>query len=394
MKRCQVLVNRMGVMSGSIYLLQGDNKRLLELTETSYAAEDLLQELIANYPKLLAGDQMDSDAPRRWLLVRREMPVPGEEGGSDRWSLDHLFLDQEGIPTLIEVKRSSDTRLRREVVGQMLDYAANAVVYWPLERIQLEFEQGCKAQGFETEEVLLEFLGTGDADAFWQDVKTNLQAGRVRMVFVADVIPLELRRVVEFLNTQMNPAEVLALEVKQYVGEGVQTLVPRVVGQTAAAQQRRSVRQRQGKQWDEVSFFQALRDQNLDEEAKVARRLLTWARERGLRIDGGRGEKLGSLFPLYDDEQGHHFTFAIWTDGRVELQFQHMQKRAPFGDEAKRKALLDLINELPGLSIPEDKIRGRPNIPLSVLEEEVVLEQFLKIFDGYLADIKDKEAKG
>jgi hypothetical protein len=32
------------------------------------------------------------------------------------------------VPTLLEVKRSSDTRIRREVVGQMLDYAANGVV--------------------------------------------------------------------------------------------------------------------------------------------------------------------------------------------------------------------------------------------------------------------------
>jgi hypothetical protein len=44
------------------------------------------------------------------------------------------------VPTLVEVKRSSDTRIRREVVGQMLDYAANAVVYWPLERLRATFE--------------------------------------------------------------------------------------------------------------------------------------------------------------------------------------------------------------------------------------------------------------
>ena len=41
----------------------------------------------------------------------------------DRWSLDHLFVSRTGIPVLIEVKRASDTRLRREVVGQLLDYA-------------------------------------------------------------------------------------------------------------------------------------------------------------------------------------------------------------------------------------------------------------------------------
>src|ERR1035437_9301651 len=97
------------------------------MTEAPFAKEDFLQELVEKYPDLLAGDQMDSTESRRWLLVARELGVPDDEGAADRWSLDHLFLDQDGIPTLVEVKRSSDTRIRREVVGQMLDYAANAV---------------------------------------------------------------------------------------------------------------------------------------------------------------------------------------------------------------------------------------------------------------------------
>ncbi len=46
---------------------------------------------------------------------------------------------------------------------------------------------------------------------------------------------------VEFLNAQMDPAEVLALEIKQYIGQGLKTLVPRVVGQTAEAQRRKLV---------------------------------------------------------------------------------------------------------------------------------------------------------
>src|SRR5262249_39244062 len=109
---------------------------LVEMREQPYDSEDVLQELIARHPNLLAGDQMDNAAPRRWLLVTREMGVPDEQDGGDRWSLDHLFLDQDAVPTLVEVKRSSDTRVRREVVGQMLDYAANAVVYWPVEAIR------------------------------------------------------------------------------------------------------------------------------------------------------------------------------------------------------------------------------------------------------------------
>ena len=79
-------------------------------------------------------------------------------------------------------------------------------------------------------------------DAFWQSVEANLQRGRIRMLFVADRIPTELRRIVEFMNEQMKPAEVLAVEVKQYTstdGDDLRTLVPTVIGQTAEAQQRK-----------------------------------------------------------------------------------------------------------------------------------------------------------
>jgi hypothetical protein len=68
-------------------------------------------------------------------------------------------------------------------------------------------------------------------DEFWKLVKTNLQAQRIRMLFVADVIPIELRRIVEFLNFQMDPAEVLAVELRQFAGEGIQTLVPGIIAE-------------------------------------------------------------------------------------------------------------------------------------------------------------------
>ena len=114
-----------------------------------------------------------------------------------------------------------------------------------MEEIRAKFEASCEAQGQDADKLILDLMSpeqaeTQDVVAFWRTVKTNLQAGKVRLIFVADIIPPELRRIVEFLNEQMDPAEVLAVEVRQYVGQGVKTLVPRVVGQTAEAQQRKS----------------------------------------------------------------------------------------------------------------------------------------------------------
>jgi hypothetical protein len=229
-------------MGGTIYLVQND-KRLLEMTEAPYSSEDLLQRLLADYPDLLAGDQIDSGEPRQWLLVSRELGLPADGNGANRWAVDHLFLDQDGIPSIVEVKRSTDVRIRREVVGQMLEYAANAIVFWPVASLRAQFEAGCAEQGRDPDQELADFLGPEtNAEDFWRAVKTNLQAGRIRLVFMADQIPAELQRIVEFLSAQMDPAEVLAIEVKQYVGQGIRALVPRLVGRMA---QRQLARERQ-----------------------------------------------------------------------------------------------------------------------------------------------------
>src|SRR5213083_2649941 len=199
-----------------IFLIQ-QNGELLEMNEQAYDSEDLLQMLLAKYPSLLAGNQIDPKAPRKWLFIEREAGVPSAEDGGGRWSADHLFLDQDAIPTIVEVKRSTDTRIRREVVGQMLDYAANAVVYWPADRLRATFEAGCEAQSRGPDDVLAESLGEElDIEGFWENAQTNLQAGRVRLVFVADAIPAEVRRIIEFLNVQMSPAEVIGTKVRQY----------------------------------------------------------------------------------------------------------------------------------------------------------------------------------
>jgi len=374
-------------MSTGVFLIQSGGE-LVEMKEQAYDSEDVLQELLAKYPNLLVGDQMDVATPRRWLLVSREMGVPSEEDGSDRWSVDHLFLDQDAIPTLIEVKRSSDTRVRREVVGQMLDYAANAVVYWPIEAIRARFEQGCQPRGVEPAKELENFLLGGNGEEFWQRVKTNLQAGRVRMVFVADVIPPELRRIVEFLNGQMDPAEVLAVEIKQYVGQGLKTLVPRVIGQTVEAERKKGATGREEKQWDEVSFLDALTQRRGATEAGAARAILDWAKKSNLRLWWGKGAKDGSFFPMLDYKGQGNSIISVWTYGRIEVQFQWMKERLPFDAEAKRLELRDRLNKIPGVDIPADAITLRPRILLSALTDKAALAQFLAVLDWFVQEVR------
>lgn len=224
---------------GKIFLVEGQRK-LTPMTETSYEKEDDLQALLADYPDLLPGDQIDLENPRRWLLVARELSVPDSDDDTGRWSLDHLFLDQDGTPTFVECKRASDTRSRREVVAQMLDYAANGTLHWKMDNLRQSAAETAQRNGKSLDDEILKLIDSDDPtqiDKYWSNVEEKLKSSNVRLIFVADSIPPELRRLVEFLNEQMNLVEVLAVEAKQFVGEGVTAIVPRLLGMTETARE-------------------------------------------------------------------------------------------------------------------------------------------------------------
>ena len=271
-------------MAEKIYVMD-EQENLEPLEESRFEQEDHLQALIANHPDLLAGEQIDPAAPRRWILISREQGIADTEGASDRWSLDHLLIDQDAIPTLVEVKRGESRRTRREVVGQMLDYAAHAPTTWAVDDIRRSFEESSH-NADKAMSKLLDPGGEPDADAFWERVSTNLAAKRIRLLFVADEIPERLERVVLFLNEQMPDIQVLAVEIKRYSGESShQMLVPRVIGRVAEAPSRiSSTSQRMTRQ----TFLDRFDDPSTREAARRLLEVVDAAKGAGLSWGANR----------------------------------------------------------------------------------------------------------
>lgn len=364
-------------MSSGVFLIQDDGA-LVGMREERYEREVDFQGLLASYPDLLAGDQVNQADPRQWLLVTREAAVPGEEDGGARWSIDHLFLDQDGIPTLVEVKRSGDARLRREVVGQMLDYAANAVAYWPVEKLRAWFEKRCEMEGLDCTAALRGYFGeTVNEDQFWGKVKTNLQAGRVRMLFVADEIQSDLQRIVEFLNMQMDPAEVLVVEIRQYVSEGRRILVPRVLGQTEQAKGKKGPQKQREEPWDEASFVERF-SQSSPEDMELVQRFISWAKKAELECAGGRGLESATL------SFGNSWVKPLWLwEGYtkspfVQLAFEKIIK-LPEGPVLVRH-LCEKLNRIDGVELSPDQ--RWPSIKLGLLKEPSAWGLFTEAVSG------------
>jgi hypothetical protein len=348
-----------------VFLLQGEHS-LVPMQPGQFATEDDFQRLLSRFPELLVGDQIDPQSPRRWILVRREQPISTGETGASVWSIDHVFLDQDGVPTLVEIKRQSDSRLRREVVGQMLDYAANCITYWSVETLQSGFEKTCREASRSPDDVLRELLG-GDADAseFWERVRTNLQARKIRLLFVADVIPIELRRIVEFLNEQMDPVEVLAIELRQFASEGLKTIVPTIYGHTQAA-----ARKRAGpvQRWDEASLFDKLSRTVGPKELEIAKAIYMWMGKGESRaLIFGTGKENGSVYPVFKPDGVPINPSYLSSDGKLWLQFGALENKPVFGPIEARRSLMEHFNAIRGANLKEADLSRYPSIALKTI---------------------------
>jgi hypothetical protein len=123
------------------------------------------------------------------------------------------------------------------------------------------------------------------------------------------------------LNCQMSPAEVIAIEVKQYLGANdIKTLVPRVIGQTVEVEARKG-RRTGRRHWDEESWFAALSERRGEDEARAARDLYDWTLARGWSQSYGSGMHDAVWVPSFT-ANGRDYVLGPYTSGRIEVFFK------------------------------------------------------------------------
>ncbi len=360
--------------------------RLIEMTKRRYDAEDVLQSLIATHPDLLAGED-DPSERIRLVLIEREVSIADSPDAAGRWSLDHLFVDQDGVPTLVEVKRSSDTRIRREVVGQMLEYAANGPRYWPPGSVRAHFEARCSRDGDEPDEVLQRtFGGELAVEAWWTTVDTNLREGTLRLLFVADEISQELKAIIEFLNDQMVRTTVLGVELPQFADEteSHRMFVPVVIGLSE-----RAVSVKTGRKWRRWTVEEWLElHEELAEPGDVAvtRKLMAWADSRDVEVAFGTAMNNPSM--KFERRIGGRSlgVVRLYADGSVEINFGHLP--APFNDLAGWRQLAERLEQIDGLKIPPERLGRFPTFPSKLLRREEQIAQLTETVEWAFGEME------
>lgn len=336
--------------------------------------EDALQTFFEKYPQIIPGKQIDpvSEDPPHFVLLRREMPVGG-------WSLDHLFVDQKGILTLVETKLFQNPESRREVIGQIIEYAANAEEFWASGSARQKATEFWSNQDSpkELDEVLQkEFGGELDIEDFWRKVEENLKNSKIRLIIATDELRPEIRRMVEYLNKEMQNTEVLGLELKFY-GEETDSmvLVPRLVGQTQSSIDRKG---RGNVKWTVDKLKTAYADLSEHELGPRLQKILDWAVDKKLFMVA---IAMFPTFGLQGRSKDRIVSFFSSGDIYCVLNEKHYPGGAEERDElAGQLKELQLIDQ--GLD-PQQVVSGR-NLAKKLFElSDEELDNLLDVFSKY-----------
>ena len=162
----------------------------LETVPQKDYTESYIQELIFKNPNLLKLNEIDVSCGKIAPLCR-EFPVD-----SSGHSIDDLYVDSNGVITIVECKLIRNHQATREVLGQILDYAKEIVKfnYKELERIITKITN---KKLFELVSERIEWL---DQEAFEENVNRNLKEGRINLIIAGDRISRNVEELVTFLN--------------------------------------------------------------------------------------------------------------------------------------------------------------------------------------------------
>jgi hypothetical protein len=357
-------------MPKSVFLLSplGSPERL---SLVDFVNEDELHSLVEKVPELL--DECLVDLHGRWIVVQREMGIPDAIGAPDRWAVDLFLLDSEAVPTFVEVKRSKDPRARREVVAQMLEYAANGSSYWDVADIRRKLQERA-APSLDANadfQDAFNIVTDHDSDTYWRSVESKLKGGQVRLVFVADRIPSELRRLVEFLNEKMPDIQILALEVRQFKVGDRQIAVGEAVGNTMRS---RDTKSRQiGTQPVAASFGEWLGEKEFSDPTLPGKLASLFA---SVETNISTMKLAPTQFTYGVQLPGARLQMVGGTRQSLWLVLASLKKAPDFVSEDARRTLLKELEQIMGRSATAQNLNGYPAFDVTLLSDDARREKF------------------
>ncbi len=344
-----------------ILLIEGENSKVID--KVKFTEEGKLQDYLEEYPSLIPLAEIVEGASAL-LCIGREVGVPSV-------AMDLLFIDKDGLLTVVETKLAKNPEARRTVIGQIIEYASY-ISQWTADDVYRIANEYLKSNLDEAMQEMRE--GALSDEDFRSNIQQNLKNGKMRLIIAVDELIEPLRAMVTFLNSYSN-FDILLLQVSSFEeSKSRKILIPTVFGYTPPPPP-------QPPTWTEERFFQNLSQRCDKDVQETVRKLYDFVRDEEKRgkasLVWGRGRYSGSFtFCKLKWDKPKIPIFTVNTDGLVGLNFGSMKAQGikMEGLESFRITL----NLIPGIKIAEEVVRGDkwPSIKANILTQAENLKNF------------------
>jgi hypothetical protein len=154
-------------------------------------SEAQIQELVHAHPETLPIAEIDPVFAGAIAICRELRTRAG--------SIDNFFVSPSGFPVLVECKLWRNPEGRRQVVGQILDYAKE-LSQWTSSDVQREVCRSLKRDGNPLLELVQAAASTVDEVTFNDALTQNLRRGRFLLLLVGDGIREGVEAIAEYLQ--------------------------------------------------------------------------------------------------------------------------------------------------------------------------------------------------
>ena len=354
-------------------IITKEGKNAQKIEQSRFEQEDHLQRYIYDNPESIPLYEINEDI--RLLILAREF-------GTESGPIDAIGVDSDGNIYIVETKlyKNPDKRL---VVAQALDYGASL---WRngnnlpefIETINKSIQKYFKIS---VTEKLKEFFGFEDAEieAFWNNVKVNLNDGNFKFVVLMDKLHKRLKDLIVFIN-QNSQFDIYAVELEYYKHDTFEIIIPKLFG----AEVKKDIAVKSSstggarKSWTEEDFWNDAKSRLSGEELSTINKLYEFAKGTADEITLGTGNASGSLNPKYD-KICHRSFYTIFSDGRVALNIGYLN------DQAQAERFYNILIE--NLDLASLKITDKSK--LTHFYPRIQIKDLIKNLDKVITALKE-----
>jgi hypothetical protein len=320
----------------------------------------------------------------------------GWEVGSVSGAEYILYIDSSGKLTVVETKLRRNPESRREVVGQILEYAAQMSTWtsYDVERQAEAFFASPHSPHSHSGESLRQAMEShadiaGDEnfyDQFLEDVQQNIDRCHFRLVIAIDEPPVPLLKTAEFVNRFSRDFELYLVHLKRFTDSATKAdiFVPAIFGKVPTPPSGSGPRP--SRQWDYDSFFKVLEESHDDVLVHYVTEVYAKFKEWTDKELWGSGFKHGVFNLVVRHGELHINLAAITTRGNLYLNFGNLTSKVP---EEIITSLKEEIESTTGVAFPADISRKSTRVPEAALRDQAKLALVLASIKKAVDDIRN-----